>query len=198
MGQSHWFRRHIRGVRPDRNPLRRKSDRLETYILAGSAVAAIAAAPFAAQLASQASRAAAQHTSQAQLASSHEVTALTLQAAAGTTDGYSLQSQFPVQARWTTVTGQTRTGQIMVPPGTTKGATVPVWTNAAGQATNPPLAPGQIAGQADLGAMGAITGVALLFTCEAVIVRRTLNRRRLAAWDADWAVTAPMWNRQRW
>jgi hypothetical protein len=185
-------------VRPDRNPLRRKSDRLETYILAGSAVAAIAAAPFAAQLASQASRAAAQHTSQAQLASSREVTALTLQAAAGTTDGYSLQSQFPVQARWTAVTGQTRTGQVMVPPGTTKGSVVPVWTNAAGQATNPPLGPGQIAGQADLGAMGAITGVALLFTCEAVLVRRTLNRRRLAAWDADWAVTAPMWNRQRW
>jgi hypothetical protein len=198
MTRGQWLRRYIRGARLDRNPLRRKSDRVETYILAGSAVAAIAVAPFAAQLASQASHTAAQHAEQAQLASRHQVTALTLQAAAGSTTGYSLQSEFPVQARWITVTGQVRTGQVMVPPGTAEGSMVPVWTNAAGQATDPPLEPGQVAGQADLAAIGAIAGLAILFTCEAAIVRHALNRRRLAAWDADWAVTAPMWNRQRW
>lgn len=198
MGRSHWFRRYIRGVRPDANPLRRKSDRLETYILAGSAAAAIAVAPFVAQLASQASNAAGQHVERVQLASSHEVTGVTLQAAAGNTSGYTLQSQFPVQARWTSATGQAKTGEVMVPPGTAKGAAVPIWTNAAGQVTNPPLAPSQIAGQADLASIEAITGIAILFTCEALIVRRSLNRRRMAAWDADWAVTAPMWNRQRW
>jgi hypothetical protein len=29
-------------------------------------------------------------------------------------------------------------------------------------------------------------------------VRRVFNRRRMAAWDADWVVTARVWNRQRW
>jgi hypothetical protein len=29
-------------------------------------------------------------------------------------------------------------------------------------------------------------------------IRQLLNRRRMAAWEADWSVTEPAWNRQRW
>ena len=32
----------------------------------------------------------------------------------------------------------------------------------------------------------------------AIDIRQLLNRRRMAAWEADWIVTAPAWNRQRW
>ena len=46
--------RWLHGVRPDRNPLRRTSDRVETYLLAGLFAALAAAAPFAAQSASHA------------------------------------------------------------------------------------------------------------------------------------------------
>jgi hypothetical protein len=86
----------------------------------------------------------------------------------------------------------------MAPPGTAKGQPVPVWTTASGTLVGPPLEPGQVAGQADLAAVAAITGIGLLYLCEAAAVRKILSRRRMTAWDADWAVTEPLWNRQRW
>jgi hypothetical protein len=196
--QGNWLGRAIRGIRPDRNPLRRKSDRAETYILAGSLAAAIAVAPFAAQLASQAGQAAAQRTQRSELASSHEVKAVLLQSAGRTASGYPFGSEFPVRVRWSTPGGPERTAQIVVPAGTREGSTVNVWVNTAGHLTSPPLNAGEVAGQADLASAGAIAGLALLYLCEAVVVRQVVNRRRLAAWDADWAVTEPAWNRQRW
>jgi hypothetical protein len=30
------------------------------------------------------------------------------------------------------------------------------------------------------------------------VLRRALNRQRMAAWDAGWAAVEPRWNRQRW
>lgn len=187
-----------RGLRPDRNPLRRRSDRVEAYLLTGSLAAMLAAAPFAAKAASQASYTAAAHTEQAQLATRYEVKAVLLQAAGNATAGYSLESDVPVQAHWTSVGGVPHTGQVMAPPGTAKGKPVLVWTTKSGTPTGPPLQPGQVAGQADLAAVAAVTGIGVLYLCEAAVVRRILSRRRMAAWDADWAVTEPLWNRQRW
>lgn len=193
-----WPRRVIRGLRPDGNPLRRKADKAEAYILAGFLAAAIAVAPFAAHLAGDAGHTAAQQTARQELATSHEVKALVLQGATGTASGYSLDSGFLARIRWTIPGGRAETGQVAVPPGTKKGAVVGVWITNSGQLTNPPLQPAQVAGQADLAAAGALAGIGLLYLCEAIIVRMLFNRRRLAAWDADWAATAPMWNRQRW
>lgn len=121
-----------------------------------------------------------------------------LQSASGTPTGYSLQSVFPARARWTAPGGATRTGEVGVLAGTPKGTTFDVWVDAAGQLTSPPLEPAQIAGQADAASVAAVTGVALAYLCEAVVVRKVLVRRRLAAWEAEWAVTGPSWNRQRW
>lgn len=196
--KGNWLGRVIRGMRPDRNPLRRKSDRIETFVLAGSLAAAIAAAPFAAHLAGEAGYAAARHAERSELSSSHEVKAVLLRSAGGTTTGYSLQSAFPAQVRWTGPGGRIHAGQVMVPVAMRKGATIDIWVDAAGRVITPPLQPAQVAGQADLAATGAIAGLALLYICEAVVVRQLLNRRRLAAWDAEWAVTEPTWNRQRW
>jgi len=46
-----WLGRMARGRRPDRNPLRRASDRIETAVLGLLAAAFLAAAPFAAHVA---------------------------------------------------------------------------------------------------------------------------------------------------
>jgi hypothetical protein len=192
------LRRFIRGIRPDRNPLRRRSDRIEAYLLAGSLAAAIAAAPFAARLAGEAGHEAAARTQHSQLASRREVRAVLLQSVSGTAAGYSFQTVFPARARWTVPGKGARTGLVGVPAGTPEGTTFDVWINTAGQLTTPPLAATQVAGQADLASAAAVTGIAIVYLCEAVAVRQVLTRRRLAAWDAEWAVTGPAWNRQRW
>jgi hypothetical protein len=196
--QARWPGRVLRGLRPDRNPLRRAHDRMETYLLAGLFLASAAAAPFAAQAASSAAYAAGRHAQQVELATTHEVRAVLAQLAGGENTTYSLSGYVPVEATWTSATGVRRTGEVLAPAGSGKGSTIPVWTDAAGNLVNPPLVASQVAGQGEMGAVAAIAGLGALYLCEAAIVRGVVNRRRLAAWDADWAVTAPAWNRQRW
>ena len=194
--QGRWLGRLVRGLRPDRNPLRRTSDRVESYLLAGLMVVALAGAPFAAQAASHAAYAGATRAQQAQQAARHQVPAVLTQDAGSTVSAY-LGSLTSVQATWTSVTGVKHAGQIMATAGSAKGSTVIVWTDAAGNLTNPPLQPSQVSGQGYMAALGAVVGVGVVYLCATVIVRRVLNRRRMAAWAADWAVTARAWNRQR-
>jgi len=196
--QGRWSGRVLRGLRPDRNPLRRTHDRVETYLLTGLFLASAAAAPFAAQAASGAAYAAGRHAQQVELATTHEVRAVLAQLAGGENTSYSLSGYVPVEATWTSAAGVRRTGELLAPAGRGKGSTISVWTDAAGNLVNPPLAASQVAGQGDMGAVAAIAGLGALYLCEAAIVRRVVNRRRLAAWEADWAVTAQVWNRQRW
>ena len=194
--RGRWCCRLVRGFLPDRNPLRRACDRVETFLLAGLFVAAVAAAPFAAQAASHAAYRGALGAQQAQLAARHQVPAVLTQAAGSPVSGY-LGALIPVQATWTSVTGVKHAGQIMATAGSAKGSTVIVWTDAAGDLASPPLQPTQVAGQGYMAALGAIAGVGVVYLCATVIMRRVLNRRRMAAWAADWAVTARAWNRQR-
>jgi len=200
MRQGRWLSRLVYGRRPDRNPLRRRSDRIETYLLGGLLAAGVAGAPFAAQAAGHAAYAALLRAEHFQQATRHQVRAELLQSAGSHTlvNGSELDIRIPVRAHWTAVTGVPRTGQLMVPAGSPRGATVTVWTDASGTLVDPPLQPGQMANQADLAAAGAVAGIGVLYLCEAAIIRQMLNRRRMAAWDADWALTEPTWNRQRW
>lgn len=171
---------------------------METCLLAGLFAALAAAAPFAAGAASQAAFAGALHARDAQLATSHPVRAELTQPATDMTSGYTLTAYVPVQATWTSPTGIRHAGQVLVPDDSRKGSIVTVWANAAGNLVSPPLLPSQVAGNGDVAALGAITGLGVLYLGSAVVVRGVANRRRMAAWDADWLVTARLWNRQQW
>lgn len=199
MRQGRWLSRFVRGRRPDRNPLRRRSDRVETYLLGGLLAAGIAGAPFAAQAAGHVTYVALLRAEHVQQATRHQVRAELLQRAGNTlVSGSEFDISVPVRARWTAITGVPQTGQLMAPTGSPQGTIVTVWTDSSGALVNPPLQPGQVAGQADLAAAGAVAGIGILYLCQAAFIRQVLNRRRMAAWDADWALTEPMWNRQRW
>jgi hypothetical protein len=39
----------------------------------------------------------------------------------------------------------------------------------------------------------AVLSLALLLTVSATVMQRLLNRRRMAAWDAEWSATGPQW-----
>jgi hypothetical protein len=193
-----WLGRFVRGRRLDRNPLRRASDRAETAVLAGLLIAFLAGAPFAAQACGAWVHGIAQRNQQAQQASWHQVRAVLLQAAPGT-DTYAEYAgvEPEVLARWTAPDGKAVTGQVMVPAGTAAGATVMIWTSTDGQLTGPPLQDSQVAGQAGLGATSGVAALAVLLIATGVLVRRALNRRRMAGWDADWLATGPRWTPRR-
>lgn len=196
--QEPWLRRQARGLRPDRNPLRRRTDRVEAYLLAGLFVAAAAGAPLAAQAASRAAYAGALRVQQEQQATRRQVPAVLTQAAGKSVYGYTLSAEVPTPASWKSVTGKHGSGEVLAPAGLPKGVTVTVWTDPNGDLASPPITAAQVAGQGDAGAIGAGAAIVVVFLSGAGVIRYALCRRRMAAWEADWLLTAPTWNRQSW
>jgi hypothetical protein len=192
-----WLPRAVRGARLDRNPLRRGTDRLETCLLAGLFVVLAAVTPFAARLAGHASYVSATQARQEQLATRHQVRAV-LTGNAGPISGYSLSAYVLTPATWTSVGGVRRTGEVPAQPGSRKGAPVTVWTDGNGYLDSPPLALAEVANLADAATTGVFVVAAAGYLAATAVIRQLLNRRRMTAWDADWALTAPEWNRQRW
>lgn len=196
--QGWWLSRAIRGARLDRNPLRRGIDRAETCLLAGLFIALAGGTPFAAHAVSSASYTGALHARQAQLASRHEVLA-ELTANATPVNGYSLTSSVLTEAAWTSAAGVHRSGQVPAEPGSLKGTDVAVWADdASGNLDSPPLTMAEAAGQADVAMVSVIVGIGLIYAAGTGAIVGGMYRRRMAAWEADWLVTARVWNRQRW
>jgi len=131
---------------------------------------------------------------QAQQAARSQVPATLLQAPSYVTV-YPAAGYAPLGAvaRWRAPTGQVRTGLLFAPSGTTAGSTVPVWVDRAGQLTNSPLGPAQLATRACLAGEVAVGILAIALIAVGRLVRWILDRRRMAAWDADWLVTEPRW-----
>lgn len=195
--QGCWLLRAIRGARPDRNPLRRGIDRLETCLLVGLFAVMAVVTPFAARLAGHASYAAALQARQGQLANRHHVQAV-LTRNAGPVSEYSLSAYVLTPATWASVTGVRRSGEVPAAPGSRKDTSISVWTDRNGYLDSPPLDVSEAASQADAATIGAIAVSGVVYITGAAAIRQLLNRRRMAAWDADWVTTAPTWNRQSW
>ena len=182
--------RFVRGRRPDRNPLRRGSDRVETAVLAVLVIVFLVAAPFAALASSSWTLARAHQAQLAERASSYQVPALVLKLEAPIGGPY---ADLGAQARWTAHDGTVITGEIAVPLGTTSGSTQWLWTTADGQLTNPPLQDSQVTGQAYVAEGFGVFTLAVLLTVTGLVTRWMLDKRRMAAWDTEWRATGPRW-----
>ena len=187
--------RAVRGLWPDRNPLRRAMDRVEALIAGGLVIAFLAGAPLAAVAVGHAVYAAGSRTAQAQQATWRQVPAVLTATAPAT--GFR-QYQVPAPAKWTAPDGTRHTGTIPVPPGTKAGHAVMVWVDAAGQYTDhPPLQVSQVQAQVVLAVMFTPLAVGVIVLCAGLLAHVLLGRRRLAAWDTDWQVTEPHWTKGR-
>jgi len=72
-----------------------------------------------------------------------------------------------------------------------------VWIDQAGQLTDSPLNASQVASRAELSGALAVAGLVVALIVIGALVHWELNRRRLAAWDADWLATGPRWSQRR-
>jgi hypothetical protein len=181
----------VRGLWPDRNPLRRTLDRVESAVVTGLAAAFLAGAPLAVIGAAHAAYGVAARTARTQHADWHQVPAVLLTSFPIAMAGY----QPTVRAMWTAPDGARRTGMVPVPPVTQAGGTVRVWVDAAGWLTGPPLQPSQVRGQTLLAALFAPVALGLVLLCAGQLARGLLARQRLAAWDAEWQAVGPRWTR---
>jgi hypothetical protein len=191
--------RLARALGLDGNPLRRRVDRAESAIAIGLAVLFLACAPLLAIWASQWSRQAGQDEQRAQRAW-HQISAVTLEAAPlpPAQQLYALQwNDAQVLAQWTTPGGATRTGEILTMAGTQAGQSVRIWVTPAGELTGPPLSPDQLSLRVMVATGLTPAGLAAALLGLGCVVRWVLNRRRLAAWESDWARFEPRWTRHR-
>ena len=188
--------RLLRGRRLDRNPLRRRSDRAETVFLGVLLAAFAVGAPLAAHAAGSWTHTASAHEQQVQQAVIHQVPATLLaDTPAWGADGAGPYPQ--TEARWRAPDGKVCTGLVAVPGGSSQGGTVTVWVNQAGQLTGPPLQPEQVQGRVVLVEGAAMTAFAGAFIVIAWVIRRALDKRRMAAWEAEWLANGPRWSSRR-
>jgi hypothetical protein len=190
--------RLLRRWRPDRNPLRRGSDRAEIALLGLLLAVFLAAAPFVEHSVQSWTYTTSGREAQVQQATLHEVSATLLQAAPEWNGFANSPGAAPeVSARWRAPDGQLRTGKLLVPNGAPAGSTVKVWTNQAGQLTDPPLQRTQVVSRSQLTGGLAVAGLAIVLIVVGWLARRMLDRRRMAEWDEDWLVTGPRWSPRR-
>ncbi len=184
--------RGARGLWPDHNPLRRTIDRAEAAVVSMLAIIFLAGAPLAAATAGRLAGGSAARAASAYQATWHRVPAALLTAAPAPAPG---NYQATVLATWKAPDGAPRTGRISVLPGQGANGTVMVWVDKAGRLTGPPLR-SQPRGALAASVLAALATGVVLF-CAGLLAHWVLERRRLAAWDADWRVTGPSWTRKR-
>jgi hypothetical protein len=182
----------------DHNPLRRRLDLIDGWLVPTVIAAFLALGPLLAGgvgLWVHADNAAAQRAQR----SWHEVPAVVLQAVpgpvmadSGTGTGSGSWLVW-TPARWT-AGGRAQTGNVPAPAGTSRGAVVPVWLNRAGRVQAPPLTAGAARDRIVVAALFALASLAVLLTILAVVARWLLDRRRLAGWEAAWRSVGPRWS----
>ena len=182
----------------DNNPLRRRTDRIAACLVTGVLIAFLAGAPlltmaaihWAGQVGTAEQRA--QHTW-------HRVDAVLLRSApAPAAFASGLYGGTWIPARWTAPDGRSRTGEIDVATGVTKGQTLPIWVDQAGFPTGPPLTHRAVVARTILAAALAPVVLAIVLGFLAGVGRWVIDRRQLAGWDAAWALVGPQWTKRFW
>ena len=183
-------RSKVRLWRWRRNPLRRRSDVIEAWVLLVACVLALAGS----LVVGLAAQGAVERDLDRQRVERQAVTAVLVEDAsgkppAGAADG----DRVWVTARWTAPDSSTHTGQTKVRPDTPAGTRVTVWTDKHGALTSKPVTHEEARFQATL--VGVLAAV---ITCGAVaggacVVRACLDRRRMEQWAAEWARTDTPW-----
>jgi hypothetical protein len=172
------------------NKLRRPSDRIEAAIvvlLAAVFLAAVAAAPYLGVRAYRWER----------VRAAHLHPAVAVLSGSGPTNSY-WTGYGQATARWRAADGQWRSGTLTTETapgiaGAPAGTRVRVWLTGSGEPADPPVSGlSEVFGVVMLAfAALCVTGVALA-ACYC-LPRLVLDRRRLAGWASDWALTGPQW-----
>ncbi|MFE7168242.1 hypothetical protein [Streptomyces sp. NPDC057616] len=179
-----------------RNPLRRRTDLTQAWIGIGLLASALAATPPAMFLVGDTAYGHYSRIAQQQTATRHHTTATLLENARRHPEPGSAEARetrYPTKVRFADPHGRARTATADVEPALPRGSTIRIWADTDGKITEPPLSPDQIRNRA----MGSALVAALAVHAGAAAAYGTahhiIQRRNLAAWDSEWARTAPRW-----
>ncbi len=183
----------------DRNPLRRRTDRIEAALRLATVILFLAAVPLAAIAVGRQVDHVAVRQARAQQAAEHAVTAVLLQRASTTevADPYASVPMTYALARWQPPGRSPRSGEVLAPAAAPAGSTVTIWIDASGSLASPPPDHRAITDDVTIAVSTAGLAASLLVLGSSALARRALDRRRLSAWDAEWRATEPLWSGRR-
>jgi hypothetical protein len=185
-----------RRVGLDRNPLRRRSDRIEAWLTLILVSMILVVAPFIAWRAAATAYEQSVRASEWNRQHRFEVTATLVADAVVVVDSVvdaGQTAETTATARWPAPDGSVRSGAVPVQPGQRAGSTVAIWTDDRGDMAGAPLRshPAMTALTAGLfTAFGVVAaGLAVL-----LLVRRRLDTGRLEHWQTEWIYVEPDWS----
>ncbi|MCX4992675.1 hypothetical protein [Streptomyces sp. NBC_00568] len=174
-----------------RNPLRRRSDALEAWIMLtawaftvlGGAVTGLAAAQTV------------EHGLALDRARWHAVPARLTEDAPDMSETESGARVVGATVRWTAPDGTHRSGRVRVYAGTPAGTPVTVWTDPEGRLVTRPTTAAEARVRASL--VGVLVGVGAAGVPFAVgrLLRGRLEQLRMEQWDEEWERVGPLWGR---
>ncbi|MGW3144597.1 MULTISPECIES: Rv1733c family protein [Streptomyces] len=177
-----------------RNPLRRRADMVEAWVLLGAWGLTV----LAGVLAGLATARSVEHGLARERLEWRPVVARVMGKAPGSaTSGSGTAGGERVWAsvRWTVADGSSHTGQARVAPGSKAGTPVTVWTDPQGRLVTRPATTSQAHLRAGLiGTLGGVSAAVVPFVAGRAL-RGRLERRRMDRWDAEWARLGPQWGR---
>lgn len=190
---ARWVASRVRLYRPDRNPLRRGSDRIEALFVALFLMvfaAGLVLAPIF-------GRAVYDNGLRAERAGRWVTARLLEDAPRPTLAPYAGQAAPRAEVTWTGPGGNPETETVPVSPGAKAGDTMRLWIDGSGRvAPEPPERAERVARAVAVGLTTVLLSGGLALAGYTV-VRAVLDRRRLAAWAAEWIVTEREWRRRK-
>jgi hypothetical protein len=176
------------------NPLRRRSDRLETTLLWCALIVALLMIPIGAATGNGV-RNSLDASSARQRAALHQVQAKTLESAEHEVASVPGDVLTILQVGYVDAQGAERQGYTSVVRGTKAGVDVTVWLDSSGNIVPAPRSTSDDAAFGATAGIFTVLGSWLLLWGLFRIARVPLDRRRLRAWDAEWSTIAPRWLR---
>lgn len=195
MAMTHGARvRRVRLWRWRRNPLRRRSDLVEAWLLAATVVLAV--------LLGALSGLAAAAVVDGSLAERRErttpVPAVLAEDAASLSAPVTENGDGGVWAkvRWTAADGTTHTGRAEVDPGSPEGSEVTVWTDTTGRLVSAPPDGAEARFQTVMSGGTVAVAAGGLVVLAGWITRSRMQLRRMTEWEAEWRQVEPTWRKR--
>jgi hypothetical protein len=175
-----------------RNPLRRREDVLEAWVLLVVWLVVVVAAPLAGVLGARASA----HTDAQRRAERYPVTATLVEDGPGSDGKTGLAGgRVTAAVRWTAADGTRHTGRTLVDQGLRAGARLTVWTDRQGGLTSAPPTATRIAVDSAFTGVASSVAVVAATATGGLGVRVVLDKRRRRAWEAEWRRIGSQWGR---
>lgn len=176
----------------DRNPVRRRVDRLQTILTSAFLILVLAGTPLTAWLVADRVYLSGERAANRQRMTDEQVPAIVLRTGDVAANGAGHFIDETAHLRWRDQKGGVRSGAATVDFPARIGAVLPVWIDASGGLTSPSRTHEQTVSDGVRAGAAVAMGMATVSIVGYLLARRRLDRHRYRQWENDWAAMAPL------